>query len=333
MSDISILPLTQVDRGLAGALFDEQCEEWLSKLRWDYAEPSRMLRGVLQKGELKGLIAIADASASKPAASGKAAAGFSFYVVEGTRASIGDIYVSPKFRGAGVDSRLALEVLSYLETVPRLRRIESQSVSFSNRGADEVFVSRGFERFERRFMIARLSPQGMAGTAEKAGNLGTGLDSIKIRPWHEDDYSVAVGAIFKSYRGEPDSRINSQYSSEEGCAELLSILTDTLWCGQFLPEASRVAACDTTGSQVGVLICSRMSQDTAHLGQISVLPGYQGRGIGRRLIQSTKTELCMRGFAFASLAVTATNSRALSLYESCGFSTVHSFPVYYWRRK
>ncbi len=76
-----------------------------------------------------------------------------------------------------------------------------------------------------------------------------------------------------------------------------------------------------------------MSPDTAHLGQISVLPAYQGRGIGRRLIQSAKVELCTRGFVYASLAVTATNSRAVSLYESCGFSTIHSFPVYYWRRK
>jgi len=326
MADISIMPLAEVDQTLTERIFDEQCEEWISRLRWDYSEPSRLLRSVLRKGELTGLIAI-----TKPAIGDAAADGFSFYVVEGTRASIGDIYVSAPHRGSGADKELLLAILSKLETLPRLRRIESQSVSFDNQGADQVFLSRGFERFERRFMIAPLS-RGVVPEPAPA-LLATRADTIRIRPWREDDYSGAVRTIFRSYRGEDDSRINSQYGSEEGCAELLSILTDTVWCGRFLPEASRVAASNVSGNQVAVLIASRMSPDTAHLGQISVLPAYQGRGIGRRLIQSAIAELSTRGFTGATLAVTATNSRAVSLYESCGFSTVHSFPVYYWRRK
>jgi len=343
MADISIIPLTQVDPSLTDRIFDEQCREWLSRLRWDYTEPSRLLRGVLRKGELTGLVALTDSEVAGPSgkeapAKGPTAAGFTFYVVEGTRASIGDIYVSRSYRDAGVARQLILAILSKLDTLPRLRRIESQSVTFDNQDADEVFVARGFERFERRFMLANLSsqqspPESGLESSSKTQQPSAAQDTIRIRPWLEDDYGGAVRTIFRSYRGEDDSRINSQYSSEEGCAELLSILTDTVWCGQFLPEASRVAACSVTGNQVGVLIASRMSADTAHLGQISVLPSYQGRGLGRGLIESAKAELTRRGFACASLAVTATNRRAVSLYESCGFSTIHSFPVYYWRRK
>ena len=328
MADIRIIPLAEVDQTLTDGIFDEQCQEWISKLRWDYFEPSRLLRGVLRKGELTGLIAITNSATGEAAAGG-----FSFYVVEGTRASIGDIYVSARHRGSGIDRELLLAILSKLETLPRLRRIESQSVSFDNRGAEQVFLSRGFERFERRFMIAPLSTDAVPRSVLEDAQLATGPGTIRIRSWQEDDYGATVRTILRSYRGEDDSRINSQYDSEEGCAELLSILTDTVWCGRFLPEASRVAACSVTGNQVGVLIASQMSPDTAHLGQISVLPVYQGRGIGRRLIQSAKAELSTRGFTGASLAVTATNSRAVSLYESCGFSTIHSFPVYFWRRK
>lgn len=340
IADISMIPLAEVDQTLTDRIFDEQCQEWLSRLRWDYSEPSRLLRSVLRKGELTGLVALTNASITNPEtdavladAGVTGAVGFSFYVVEGTRASIGDIYVSGPHRAAGIDKQLLLAILAKLEALPRLRRIESQSVSFDNRGADEVFLSRGFERFERRFMMAALSPDTLTDSALVAARLAAGPGTIRIRPWHEDDYGASIRTIFRSYRGEDDSRINSQYGSEEGCAELLSILTDTVWCGRFLPEASRVAACSVTGNQVGVLIASRMSADTAHLGQISVLPAYQGRGIGRGLIQSAKAELCTRGFTGASLAVTATNVRAVSLYESCGFSTIHSFPVYYWRRK
>jgi ribosomal protein S18 acetylase RimI-like enzyme len=340
MADFGIIPLTQVDPSLTDPLFDEQCQEWISRLRWDYAEPSRLLRGVLRKGELTGLIAVTEADIAGSSIKDRElgfqgkAVGFTFYVVEGTRASIGDIYVSLPYRDAGVARNLILAILSKLDALPRLRRIESQSVTFDNRDADQVFVARGFERFERRFMLANLLsenwPRESAGGASQPN---PALGTIRIRPWREDDYGGAVRTVFRSYRGEDDSRINSQYSSEEGCAELLSILTDTVWCGKFLPEASQVAACNVTGNQVGVLIASRMSADTAHLGQISVLPAYQGQGLGRGLIESAKAELRRRGFAFASLAVTATNKRAVSLYESCGFSTIHSFPVYYWRRK
>jgi ribosomal protein S18 acetylase RimI-like enzyme len=340
MADISIIPLTEVDPSLTDTLFDEQCNEWISRLRWDYAEPSRLLRGVLRKGELTGLIALTDTEIADPSIKDGdhgcpgTPAGFTFYVVEGTRASVGDIYVSRTYRDAGVARQLILAILSKLDTLPRLRRIESQSVTFDNRDADEVFVARGFERFERRFMLADLlSEKSRPDSPDGASQATPAQGTIRIRPWREDDYGGAVRTIFRSYRGEDDSRINSQYSSEEGCAELLSILTDTVWCGQFLPEASQVAACSVTGNQVGVLIASRMSADTAHLGQISVLPAYQGRGLGRGMIESAKAELCRRSFTFASLAVTATNKRAVSLYESCGFSTIHSFPVYYWRRK
>src|SRR5215831_4781236 len=344
MADISIIPLTEIDPSLTAGIFDEQCREWISKLRWDYTEPSRLLRSVLRRGELTGLVAvvhpeIADPEIAGPSVkhghrAGGTAAGFTFYVVEGTRASIGDIYVSQPYREAGVARQLTLAILSKLDPLPRLRRIESQSVTFENQDADEVFVARGFERFERRFMLANLlSEESPQESLDRAARHAPAQGTITIRPWREDDYGGAVRTIFRSYRGEDDSRINSQYGSEEGCAELLSILTDTVWCGRFLPEASRVAASNVSGNQVAVLIASRMSPDTAHLGQISVLPAYQGRGIGRRLIQSAIAELSTRGFTGATLAVTATNSRAVSLYESCGFSTVHSFPVYYWRRK
>jgi ribosomal protein S18 acetylase RimI-like enzyme len=329
---IRIVPLTTFDSRSTDLIFDEQCEEWLSRLRWDYTEPSRLLRRVLRKSELTGLVAVQGATASAGSV-----VGFSFYVAEGTRASIGDIYISKACRSAGIDKELALAVLEELKGQPRLRRIECQSVSFDNLAADQLFLSRGFQRFERCFMLAHLSSSdilpepagGPAATRTGASRTGT----VRIRPWREDDYGSAVRTIFRSYRGEDDSRINSQYSSEEGCAELLSILTDTVWCGQFLPQVSRVAACSVTGNQVGVLIASRMSRDTGHLGQISVLPAYQGRGIGRGLIQSARAELFDRGFACVSLAVTATNTRALALYQSCGFSTIHSFPVYFWRRK
>ncbi|HKP87980.1 MAG TPA: GNAT family N-acetyltransferase, partial [Blastocatellia bacterium] len=126
----------------------------------------------------------------------------------------------------------------------------------------------------------------------------------------------------------PDSRINSQYRTENGCAELLTILTDHIWCGDFLPYVSRVAIRHPAQHMVGVLIASRISPRVGHISQISVHPAYQGRGIGRRLLMSALEEFDRYGFGSISLAVTAANEPALHLYESCGFRKAHAFPVF-----
>ncbi|HXG68516.1 MAG TPA: N-acetyltransferase, partial [Blastocatellia bacterium] len=156
---------------------------------------------------------------------------------------------------------------------------------------------------------------------------------ILIRPWEDSDFAAAAQAIYRSYRGEHDSRINSQYRTEEGCVELLSILTDHIWCGDFQPKVSRVAIDRRTGDRVGVLIASRIADRAGHIGQISLIPSHQGRGIGRRMIEEALSEFSERGFECVSLAVTASNRNAFHLYQSCGFETIHTFPVFYRERR
>ena len=155
---------------------------------------------------------------------------------------------------------------------------------------------------------------------------------MTIRGWRADDFSDAVRVIHRSYRGQPDSLINSQYKTEAGCAELLTILIDHIWCGQFMSQASLVAEyARRTGTRdvVGVLIASRIAEGTGHIGQISVRPSQQGIGMGRALIENTISEFARIGFKYISLAVTSANENALRLYESCGFKTVHEFSVFY----
>jgi ribosomal protein S18 acetylase RimI-like enzyme len=155
------------------------------------------------------------------------------------------------------------------------------------------------------------------------------LIDFSIRAWEETDFTQSARVIHRSYRGQHDSRINSQYASEDGCAELLMILTDQIWCGDFLPQVSRVAVRAATRKQVGVLIASRIAAGIGHIGQISVHPTYQGSGLGRRMIYGALSEFYGLGFNSVSLAVTSANAAALHLYESCGFRRVHAFPVFY----
>jgi len=334
--DLRLDPLSGADPALLEPLFDEQCKQWLEYLRWDYSGPSRLLREVVREQEMSGVVAMA----------GNDAIGFAFYVSEGGRCSIGDIYASPSWQHARADRRMAAAIIQNADRNPRLARIEYQSVSFGNEGADQVFRERGFNRFERHFMMVDLRAGAEAcgvredlrrmGIGAPAFNSQAGSDSeagISIRPWNENDFGRAARIVHRSYGDEHDSKINSQYCSEEGCAELLSVLTDSIWCGQFLPKVSRVAVSRATGAQVGVLIASRIAASAGHIGQISILPAFQNSGLGRRLVCSALTGFAEHKLPSVSLAVTSTNTRALHLYESIGFRSIHTFPVYYWERQ
>jgi ribosomal protein S18 acetylase RimI-like enzyme len=320
-TDLEIVPLRDADFEALEQLFDEQCREWLELLRWDYSAPSRTIRQVVRDRELAGVVAM----------NGTLPVGFSYYVVESGRGSIGDIYVSSGWRGLGIDRRMTAVVLDELSHTPAARRIESQCVGIGNDASTAFLESRGFERFDRHYMTMELvsSESARRGAREpEAPSAG-----ISVRPWEEDDFARAAEVIHRSYRGRQDSRINTQYRSESGCAELLTILTDHIWCGEFLNGVSQAAFQSATGRLVGVLIGSRIAPGAGHIGQISVLPSYQGRGLGRRMINSALTEYARRGFDSVSLAVTSANASALHLYESCGFRTIHTFPVFFREKK
>ncbi|MFL6216930.1 MAG: GNAT family N-acetyltransferase [Blastocatellia bacterium] len=323
-TDARIIPMNEADLAGLDALFDEQCREWMALLRWDYTGPSRLIRQVARQRELTGFVAM----------SGGRVIGFAYYIVESNRCSIGDIFITKDWRGAGVDRQLVAAILDALDSGPRLRRIESQCVSVDNDGASELFVARGFERFDRYYMMRELEhDDDDAARASSARPSRSADDSdaadIIIRAWQEADFAQAARVIHQSYRGRTDSRINSQYMTEEGCAELLAILTDHLWCGDFLPHVSRIAVRRGARRLVGVLIASRIAPRIGHIGQLSVHHAYQGQGLGRRLLAGVLQELAQYGFSAATLAVTGINRPALRLYEATGFRCIHSFPVFF----
>ncbi len=313
---INILPLAEVTLATLEPLFDEQCEEWFELLEWNYAGASRLLRDVVRDRDLAGFVAMVNSEAI----------GFTYYVIESHRASIGEIYVSKKWRNRGVDRLLAEAVLAKVEWYSRLRRIESQNVNLDHQEASQVFLEHGFTKLERCYMKV------YANQFQDANLEVNPAQSFHLRSWREEDFSQTVKVILTSYQNTIDSRINYQYRTEEGCADLLTIMTQHIWCGEFLPHISRVAIDPATNRIVGVVIASRISPGVGHITQISVRPSHQNFGLGRRLLRSALNEFFTFGFRSVSLAVTRENHRARRLYESCGFRTLFAFPVYYLDR-
>ncbi|MFY9557626.1 MAG: GNAT family N-acetyltransferase [Blastocatellia bacterium] len=318
--DIRIVPLSEADLAGLEALFDEECAEWLELLKWDYKGANMLIRDVVRQRQLSGFVAL----------SNNATVGFAYYVIEGSRCSIGDIYVSRPWRGMGIDRQMALAIFTRLDRAGRLQRIESQCVGVGNHEADALFQTRGFERLERHYMLLELDNAAPRG--KESADDDVELSGISLRKWQPNDFDNAARVIHRSYSGTHDSNINSQYRTEQGCSELLTILTDHIWCGNFLSSMSRVALL-SSGAAAGVLIASRVSKGVGHLGQISVHPAHQGRGIGRRMIESSLSEFRRRGYKAATLAVTGANTKAFHLYQSCGFHVIHTFPVFYREKR
>ncbi len=69
--------------------------------------------------------------------------------------------------------------------------------------------------------------------------------------------------------------------------------------------------------------------DEAHITVLAVDPCYHRRGLGRWLLINLLADACKRTLQRATLEVRASNSRALSLYESFGFEALGTRKHYY----
>ncbi|MDT3441630.1 GNAT family N-acetyltransferase [Pseudofrankia sp. BMG5.37] len=86
----------------------------------------------------------------------------------------------------------------------------------------------------------------------------------------------------------------------------------------FDPARTQIITVD--GHDAGSISVERRPTET-YLGRIEIHPGYQGQGIGSRLIQSLLDEAARRGHP-VTLDVQAVNQQAHALYRRLGFHDV-----------
>ncbi len=307
--DVTIVSLGEADRSSLRALMSEQRDEWLEALDWDLAEINAALVEALRNGSISGSAALA----------GDRVVAFGFYTVESDRCLLGDAFVTVEYRHRGVYELLVDDLIRRASEVAPLRRIENHTITLDADVSDSVLKARGFEAHERDYLVRAV---------EVDGEVPAGHSRARMRAWDDADFARVSELIYQSYRGTVDAKLNCQYRSRDGCSDLLDALTNTVWCGRFDPETTRVALDGETNRLCGVAIATRISTGTAHLGQVSVHPVYQGQGIGRALVRSTIDAAARRGLSSCSLAVTRENRVAGGLYRSLGFEPRREFRVY-----
>ncbi len=295
-------------------LLDDEIQLWTELLSWDYAGSADMILRYIDSKILPGYAAVERGRIS----------GYSFFVYEGNKGVIGDLFVADGGRLAdprAVEEQLLVHVIETLQQSPGVHRIEAQLLAHETGSVSAPFMQQSFRRHARLFMLLPLA------TAKPSS---AHPSEIEIRRWSEQDYQTAAAVITAAYRGHVDSDINDQYRTLSGSLRFLNNIVRFPGCGTFDADSSFVAVDKRVKGIAGLILCSRVRHDVGHVTQLCVLPEYRSRHIGESLLAASVANLRQRHFSHLSLTVTQANANAVELYRRIGFDIRRIFDAFVW---
>jgi len=296
-------------------LLEDETQVWSRLLSWDYSGSADMILRYVDGKILPGYAAIERGKIF----------GYAFFVYEGSKGVIGDLFVANGSRTPNaheIETRLLTHVIETLQQSPGVHRVEAQLLVHETGVVARPFLAQGFQRHPRLFMATPLNRPARPSPSLHA--------DVEIRPWSDQDYQAAAAAITAAYRGHVDSQINDQYRTLSGSLRFLNNIVRFPGCGLFDTGSSFVAIHKSLRTVVGLILCSRVRHDVGHVTQVCVLPEYRSRGIGEALLAASAGNLRQRSFSLLSLTVTEANQRAVELYKQLGFTTNRVFDAFVW---
>lgn len=320
---MAIVDLRQLNSRQIEPLLAEEARHWKQELQWDYRSSVELIKKFVDAKSLAGCAAV----------EGGRAAGYAFYVLEEHKGLLGGLYISPQFPQRELAEKLLESTIETLRAIPLVERVEAQLIPFGC-NFDEALAGRGFRLYPRQFMLLDLqgAAASSAAKAEDAGPAQAGAASgLKLERWNDRYFGACARLIQLAYANHMDGEINDQYRTESGALKFLKNIIMLPGCGQFQEHASFVLRAPHTQELLGVVLTSAVSPGVGHTTQICVMPGYQGHGLGRRLMDATLTALRERNFTGLSLTVTSANQRAVQLYEKLGFVKIKTFTAGVWQ--
>ncbi len=309
---VELTDLRRVNSRKLQPLLEEEARCWLEQLRWDYSPSLDLIRNFIDSHSLLGFAAWQN---GEPA-------GYGFYVLEDHKGLIGGLYVSAKFPQAEVARLLLREILATLRHTPHIERVEAQLMP-SGTELDDVLAGENFRLYHRQFMLLALGHHKEDGAKPISG--------LKLEPWSDRWMAPAGRLIRLAYENHIDGEINDQYRSEAGANRFLRNIVFLRGCGEFLSQASFVLSSPQSDVPAGLVLTSAVAPGVAHTTQICVLPGYQGQGLGRRMLEASVAALERMDYTALSLTVTSANQPAVGLYERMGFRTIRRFSAGVWK--
>lgn len=309
-----IVDLSVVDPAQIDGLLEEERRLWQEKLHWDTSGSCSHVRRAVGERTLAGKAALA----------GNRVLAFGYYFTEERRSLVGGILVSRATVDEEAGPALTLVLLKAAQSESQVERVESQFISFGWNWLSAAFRTCGFQEHARLFLRQELSDLRLPPACGSR---------FWLENWSPDELNDAATTLELAHAHRVDGEINELYRSREGCRSLLQSIAFNRGCGPLIGSASFLARDPDTGNLCGLVLTSEISAGHAHLAQVAVTPGAQGRGLGTHLVSSSLSTLARQGFLTASLLVSRANQRALSLYGSLGFEIMLQFPVFAWDRR
>jgi len=312
---LEILDLRHFSSADLRPLLDDEIALWARLLSWDYTGSAEMVLRYVDAKILPGYAAVDRGRVF----------GYSFFVYEGGKGVIGDLFVADEGRLPdyhAVEARLLTHVIETLQQSPGIHRVEAQLLAHDTGVVSQPFVGQGFQRYARLFMVLPLAP-----SPDPPPTLPP---EIELRRWSEHEYQSAAALITTAYRGHVDSQINDQYRSLSGSLRFLNNIVRFPGCGTFDPESSFAAVHKPSRALVGLILCSRVRDDVGHVTQVCVLPEFRVHRLGESLVAMSVAELRRRNFSLLTLTVTEANERAVALYRRMGFDINRVFDAFVW---
>ena len=199
-------------------LLDDEIQLWAHLLSWDYSGSAEMILRYVDAKILPGYAAVDRGRVF----------GYSFFVYEGSKGVIGDLFVANGSRlpdSRQVEIRLLTHVIETLQQSPGIHRVEAQLLAHEANAVSRPFLETGFQRHPRLFMVLPIAdavPRQIALPSE-----------IEIRPWTDSDYQPSAAVITAAYRGHVDAEINDQYHALSGSLRFLNNIVRFPGCGIF----------------------------------------------------------------------------------------------------
>jgi hypothetical protein len=246
---LEILDLRHFSSADLRPLLDDETQLWGRLLSWDYSGSSEMILRYVDSKILPGYAAVDRGRVF----------GYSFFVYEGSKGVIGDLYVTNGSRlpdAHDVEIKLLTHVIETLQQSPGIHRVEAQLLAHEANAVSRPFLETGFQRHPRLFMVLPLGTPGAGKTLIHA--------DIEIRPWAESYYQPSAAVITAAYRGHVDAQINDQYHTLSGSLRFLNNIVRFPGCGIFDGESSFVALDRKTRSLIGLILCSRVRAASAN---------------------------------------------------------------------
>lgn len=324
---VEILDLRHYSASQLRPLLEVENQQWKQRLHWNYHASIDLISRYVDARMLPGFVALEGNKAEIRIS------GYVFCVYEETKAVIGDIFsigaTDGSLSAGQIERQLAEQMILLLQNSPGTERIESQLLLHPRGKVSPAFLAHGFEVFPRHFMQHTIVGPEAAPSLPPMQPLPIG---VRMRVWEESDFNHAARLITEAYAGHLDSHINDQYQSLSGSLRFLHNIIRFPSCGYFDSEASRVLESEATGEMIGLLLGSRIMEQTAHITQICIAPRWRYRGFGQQMLAECIASLKQRGFHAVSLTVTETNTQARRLYERMGFASIHTFDAMVWNR-